>query len=225
MKTFFFILSIASLTFYSCHKCPIPITPTEKTLSLQPGPDSGNDTYVSFLSNDPTWANGNNNSGPQTSKELSAVAWSYNGGLSLTRTYISFNLAQIPANAEIISAKLSLYGLPSSVVSPQGNQGDNQIVIQEVTGNWNESTITWNTQPSTSGTNQIGMGPFTGTFNLDLADIDVTLLVKSMHSVTEKTGGFCIRLKDETVYKSLVFASSEYPDASKRPKLVIVYKS
>ena len=39
------------------------------------------------------------------------------------------------------------------------------------------------------------------------------------------TGGFMLRLKDETTMKSVAFGSSEHEDAGRRPKLVVVYEN
>jgi len=220
----FLFASFATLALTtSCKKDGKP-DPTEKTLTLQPGPSDGNDVYVSWLATDPSWANTNNSNNENTNRELSAVAWTFNGDLTLTRSYLSFDLSKIPSNAEIISAKLSLYGLPSSNVSPQGNSGDNKIIIQQVTDNWNEATLTWNTQPTLSASNQIEVGPTTEAFNADLNNIDVTLLVKAMRSIPDKTGGFMIKLKNENASRSLILTSSEYSDPTRRPKLEVVYK-
>jgi hypothetical protein len=224
-KNLFLFASIATLSLLnSCKKDEKPDS-SEKTITLQPGPNDGNDVYVSWLSDNSSWANSNNSNNENTNRELSAVAWTFNGALSLTRSYISFDLSQIPSDKEIVSAKLSLYGPSSSNVSPQGNAGDNKIIIQQVTDNWNESTLTWNTQPTVSTINQIEVGPVAGAFNIDLNNIDVTLLVKAMRLSPNKTGGFMIKLKDEAISRSLCLTSSESNDPTRRPKLEVVYKN
>jgi hypothetical protein len=85
--------------------------------------------------------------------------------------------------------------------------------------------MTWNNQPSTTGEGQVTVPGTTTRFNYNMVDVDVTGLVKAMRANTpDKTGGFCIRLKNETPVNTVIFASSRNADESKRPKLVIIYK-
>ena len=199
--------------------------PTEKSVTLQPGPSNGNDAYVISLSTEPSWADGTNNSHPQGFRELSLVTWTNSGGVSITRSFLSFDLSQIPSDAELISAKLSLFGLATSHVSPQGNLGDNSFLIQRVLENWNETTLSWNNQPGTTTVNQIEIGTVTIPFNANVTNVDVTLLLKDMLINKSITGGFALKLKNESIHKSLAFASSEHEDEQRRPKLEIVYKN
>lgn len=223
MKLNYLLILFLIPAILSCKKdCP---EPSSNTITFQHGPNDGNDAYVIALASDPAWANGNTNSNPNTFRELSASAWTNGGALVVTRSFFSFKLTDIPADAEITSAKLSLYGVATSNVSPQGNSGDNRILLQRVLDNWNESTITWNTQPMITTEGQIELPPTTSDFNFSYTDINVTQLVKAMKLLSpEKTAGFCIRLKDEAVYRSLALASSDHEDASKRPKLEIQYR-
>lgn len=227
MKLLLLSITLMIICFSSCKKdCPVDPAPTEKTITLQPGPNEGNDAYVILLDSDPSSGNTNQNNNPDTFRELSALAWTNGGAPVMTRSYLSFNLSTLPANAEIISAKLSLYGLASSVLTPQGNSGLNIIQLQRVLDNWTENTVTWNNQPMTTFESQIELPATTSTFNFNYIDVNVAGLIEAMKCLSpDKTAGFCIRLKDESAYKSLVLASSEHEDASRRPKLEIVYKN
>lgn len=228
MKLILLTASLSLFAFASCCKCKdddVDTPKTEKTVVLQPGPSNANSVYVSYQSNDPGWANGNNNSNPITYPELPTCAWT-TSGTSLARSFLAFKFDTVPANAEVVSAKLSLYGVPSSNVIVQGNNGVNTVLIQRVLENWNQATVTWNTQPAITTQDQVEIPATSTTWNHSVLDIDVTAMVKAMRSSTpEKTSGFCIRQKDESPSRSMLFASSKNPDASRRPKLVIVYKS
>lgn len=195
------------------------------TITIANGPSSGQSIYITYNNMDPGWANGNVYTNQNVYKEV-AIATSVNGSATITsRGLISFNLTAIPAGAEIVSAKLSLYGLSSCNTIPQGNQGSNEIYIQRITDNWNQTTVTWNTQPATTTEGQIELPPTTSTFNYDVTGIDVTNLVRAMRTLTpDKTAGFCLRLKTETIWRSVVFSSNRNEDATKRPKLEIIYR-
>lgn len=160
-----------------------------------------------------------NNSSP----ELSGCAWTRDGLPVTLRGLFKFDLSSVPANAKIISAKLSLYSNPTP---KNGNFMDanfganNALLLQRVTEGWN-TTVTWPVQPSTTATNQI-LIPHTPQSNLDLIDLDVTALVKDMSG--NSNHGFMIRLQDETYYTSRIFCSSRYSNSAMHPRLVVQYK-
>ena len=199
--------------------------PCTDSVVLSTGPSTGNAMYVTYNNMEPTWASSNVYNNSFVHKEL-AIATSVNGSATITsRAFIAFDLSAIPANAEIVSAKLSLYGLPSSNTIPQGNVGDNGIFIQRVTDDWSQVTVNWNNQPPTTTVDQVELPPTTSAYNYNVTNVDVTNLVKAMRSQTPtKTAGFCLKLKTEAVWRSVVFASNRHEDPAKRPRLQIVYR-
>jgi hypothetical protein len=240
MKKLISILSIATLVLTittSCEKeceCKCPQT-EEKTLTAQPGPDNGQDCLVAYRETDGgLYANSNLNSNP----DMAASRWTYSSqgaGEGTVRTYFRFTqLSEVPQSAVIKSAKLSLYGLSSGVSSPEGNSvypgspyssyGTNACWLKRATGTWDESTIKWNNKPSTTDVNQVEVPASTSQWNYNVTDLDVTQLVKDMVS-NNQNYGFVLQLQYEQIYRSLNFASSEVADATKRPKLVVVYES
>jgi len=60
--------------------------------------------------------------------------------------FIKFNVSCLPTIASIASATLSLYYFDYEKNDPV----DRNLSLYPITGGWNESTVTWNTQPSTS---------------------------------------------------------------------------
>ena len=139
------------------------------------------------------------------------------------RALLKFDLSEIPDTAEIVSAKLSLYSNPTPLNGIDGNPNygtDNTLLIQRVGAEWEYNTVTWSNQPAGLTTDQVEI-PHTDEPTLDLPDIDVKNLVEAMRA--EGNNGFLIRLKTEQAYNFRIFCSSKYSDATKHPKLEIVY--
>lgn len=186
-----------------------------QTLSLQP-------------SNNPDERHlfGNNNGVDQSNHapELDAATWTSGGDIVYVRGLLKFDLSSIPANATIVTAKLSLYSNPTPLNGDlvHANSGtDNSMFIRKVTSDWIPSTTNWLNQPSTTTVNQVSI-PHTSQQFLDLIDIDVKDLVAAMKN--SGNYGFMIMLQNEVTLNIRDFCSSTYPDATKHPKLVITYQ-
>ena len=159
------------------------------------------------------------------STELPLSAWTYNSNMYNTRGLIKFDLTGIPQNATILSAKFSIFSNPKPLNGDQVNANygtDNAFLIQRVTSNWVPAQVNWSVQPPTTTNDQVELPSTTKPF-LDLPDIDVTKLISGMVS-SNQNYGFMLRMKDEVKYISRIFCSSKFADASKHPKLVVVYK-
>jgi hypothetical protein len=156
--------------------------------------------------------------------QIEAGTWTYGGAEMRVHGAVQFDLTGIPATANIVSARLSLYSIPDPqdgdlINANAGN--DNSFLIQRIATNWDPATATWLNQPSTTTDDQVLM-PHTDQPFLDLTDIDVTNLVNAMH--TTNNYGFMIRLQNEAYYNTRQFCSSVHGDATKHPKLVVVYQ-
>ncbi len=155
--------------------------------------------------------------------ETVAGAWTQNSLLDVIRGVFKFDLSAIPANATIISAKLSLYSNPVPLNGDliHANSGPtNQFYIQRINSSWNLSS-TFQNQPSVDTTNEV-LIPQTNLPFLDVTDVDVTGMASQMYTGTNY--GFMIRLQNETIYNDRDFCSSKNADATKHPKLVIIYQ-
>lgn len=172
-------------------------------LGLRPGPNNGQDVYVDKLEGTPT---GNLNYVP----ELPINQWTISGLPIITRSFIKFeDVSLVPVNAHVVSAKLFLYGMSSSLNTPQGNFGDNSYWVQQVVGSdWDEATLTYDNQPSTTTTGQAELTASTSQWNYNVV-VDVTEIVKKIVVEPSANFGFGIKLKTERIYRSIVFASSE----------------
>jgi len=155
--------------------------------------------------------------------ELLGGSGTYLGDPVDIRALLKFDLSTIPSEARIVSAKLTLFSNPTPLNGIGGtpNYGtNNALLIQRVAETWMYNTVTWLYQPAGSTTDQIEI-PHTDEPTLDLVDLDVKKLVDAMRS--EGNNGFLIRLQTEEIYNFRIFCSSKYSDATKHPKLDIVY--
>ncbi len=154
--------------------------------------------------------------------ELSVYS-KYEGVTKNSRAYLRFLLdtSQIPANANIISAKLYLYrnGNPE-FAQPYSHTGNNQLKISRTIGSINFSMLTWNTQPSTTTTNQVSIPKSSSPFQH--LEADVTDIIRDIYE-SGNNFGMSLQLQDETPDKSWSFCASEHPNSALRPKLVVTY--
>ncbi len=186
---------------------------SQTTLVLQPDASTGNDAYV--------WDyQPNTNYGTITGLDI--TAWTASGTPYISRAFLQFDLSSIPAVAVITSAHLSLYH-NSTATSYNGiHNGANESFLQRVTGNWQQNTINWNNQPTTTTMNQLSL-PATTSGTQDFTNLDVTNLVADMVANPATSFGFMLRLQTEQEYRDLLFGSSEHPNAALHPKLEITY--
>jgi type IX secretion system substrate protein len=189
---------------------PFTVMAQTQTLTLHPNATVGKDAFVSTLN--PTTNYG-------TYVENDAIDWTVSGTPFTSRSFIYFDLSALPVGATIISANMNLYGLTSSSNS-QLSTGSNSCYLQNVTSTWNESTVTWNNQPTTTTTNEVTLAQSTSTSE-NYLNINVLSLVNDQ--ITNSYYGFMLRLLNETTYNSMVFGSSDNTDTTKWPMLVVQY--
>ncbi len=186
---------------------------SQTSISIRLGPTTGQDCQLLSYADSLSTPN---------STEIVAASWTYSWCFNLWRPLIRFNLTEIPAGQQVISARLSLYGNPNP--SSSQHSGANESYIRKVTSHWDQYQVFWETQPDYSTENQVMLPESTSPMQ-DYLNIDVTELVREMVSNPSTNFGFIIMNKVESRYRCLNFASSECPDINKRPKLDIVYNT
>lgn len=197
------------------------VLPTTITLILQPGPTDGKDSEVGSYSP--------NASNPDVIY-TNIYAWTIGGSENIKRCFFGYDLSSIPTNAVVDSAFLSLYFSQAFINGPQGAYysghtvygGDNAFFINRITGNWTESGVTWNTQPTFSTVNQVSIAPFTD-YRQDYSKMNVKNLVADMVANPINSYGFMLRHQIEAIYKITIFATSDDPNPSVRPKFQAYY--
>ncbi len=185
------------------------------TITLQPSNNNANEINLAVIGS---------TDGSSHNIDLDAGAWTTGGAATYLRGAFKFDLSGIPSGATIISAKLSLYSIPDPTNGDQVNANsgtNNTMYIRRITGNWSGNTVTWQTQPATTTTDQL-LIPHTSQSFLDLTDLDVKTLIDAMR--TSGNYGFMMILQNETAYTIRQFCSSNHSNTAKHPKLVIVYQ-
>ncbi|WP_297511553.1 DNRLRE domain-containing protein [Flavobacterium sp.] len=189
---------------------------SQNTLTLQPNATLGKDAFIS--SNVPTTGQG-------TSPELDAGAWTIFGSPMAIRGLIDFDLSSLPPGAIIQTATLTLYNNPNSVNGFANGQhasasGSNESVLQRITSPWSED-VAWSNQPTTTSQNEVTLPQSTDPFQNYV--LNVTSLIQDELANPNNSFGFLLKLKTESPFRLLVFASSDHPNAALHPKLVITY--
>ena len=205
MKRFFTILSMLSLFGWSN-----VILKAQTTLTFQPDATTGKDAYLQSLNPDINYG---------THPDFNSEACKNGGNFVAVRSVIDFDLSSIPSTAVITNAKLYLY----TYNSPNTGQhtGDNISLLQRITSSWNANSVTWNTAPTTTTLHQATLSASTDVNENYI--VDVTNLVQDYVADNSNSFGFMLRLADETVFKKMVFGSSNNADSTLHPKLVITY--
>lgn len=170
-----------------------------------------------------------------TNPILTYMGWTSSGCPIVTRSLIRFadltNTSVIPPGNEIVSAKLYLYGVPSTPTgdfgnstypsSPYNSYGTNDGMIYELAAPFNPNTTDWNTQPGILHTDSVAIPPSTmhwgGNDTLDVTTITADLFAHGNY-------GFELRTQTEVHYRERIFASSRYSDSTLHPALQVTYK-
>jgi hypothetical protein len=211
MKTthYLFFSGICLLMALSCERGP---EIKHYNLSLQPNGDQGKDALVGKIVPISNYGE---------TPDLHLYAWTQGGVLNVNRALIDFDLSDLPEDARIDSAFLSLYFQSTSQYG-DSHQGETSFVIQRIISEWNEQEVSWSTQPETSTDNQ-RLIPGASVGNQDFIDLDVSSLVGDMASDPTNSHGLLLRLNTEAPYRMLLLASSDHSQEGLRPKLDIFY--
>lgn len=208
----FVYLSVRNLIALICLTYTLGIS-AHTVVTFQPDSVCGKDALVSSL-----WPNNNSGSSP----DFIACAWTNQGNPSNVRALIDFDFATIPPGATIISATLELFHYPSPNNTGHSNlSGPAICYLERIVTPWSESSVTWNTQPSTTIINALTLpAPTSNTQNYS---INVISLVQDILADPANSFGFILRQQNESYYRSLLFASSDMSNSALRPKLTITY--
>ena len=205
------------------------------TVVFKPNATVGKDAPIwkfddDCIGNGSTQTNADRNFGTEETLWMKDWTWNAIGCSGGTiRSLLCFTeLSTIPSNAVIVSATLRLYGVTSdrntSYSGAPASYYENTVVVQQVTSPWNENTVTWNTQPSTTTANQFIIPQSTSQYNWNYTNSSSELVAMVQNMVSGNNYGFMLRLQTEQHYRNMVFASSDHPDASLHPELEVTYK-
>jgi hypothetical protein len=183
------------------------------TLRIRLSPTTGDYTYLGGDSPNIPYLN---------HKDFAGVAWTNNGTAFYARSFMKFDLSQLPSNAIVSSVSLSLYG-NTQPINPNHStlSGSNNCFLRRVTQSWSSSTATFNNMPTHSIINQVPLAASTSSLQ-NYSSINVTNLFNDILA-SGQNNGILIMLGNEQVYRSLNFASGANTDSTKRPLLEINY--
>jgi hypothetical protein len=155
--------------------------------------------------------------------EFDAMAWTYSGSASALRSMIYWDLSEIPINAIVDTAYFSLFWNPTSVNTGHSSMsGPNDAYLLKITSSWNENSVTWNTQPTTTTVDQVYLSQSTSSTQ-DYLDMNVTSFVQDWVTNPSSNNGIMFMLATEIQYRSLVFCTSDHADPAKHPRLDICF--
>lgn len=184
------------------------------SVHLKPGPAIGKDAFLASFGSNVNYGN---------HPEFTAMGWTCSGPSCVARGLLEFDLTSIPVGAVIQSASLNLYA-NTNPYNGNGSAmfGANAAELYRVTSSWNESSVTYNTQPSYNVSNSINLPASISAFQNYLG-INVTSMVSDMVTNPSTNFGFLLKLNNELPYASMIFASSDCDDSLLWPELNIEY--
>lgn len=207
-KNFFLALAASFILIISCKNDKDVIVNGDKILQVS------QDAVFSKIVPENNYGN---------TEDIHLYAWTQSGVINVNRVAISFDLLELPTGAIIDSAFISVYFNSTSRylgLNPEGHSGENSFLIQTLTEEWEESNVTWDTQPNSSMENQI-LVENSDDPTQDYTNIDVSPLISGVNF--DQYYGFLLRHQFEDPYKVTFLASSEHPTGSIRPTLHVYY--
>jgi hypothetical protein len=160
--------------------------------------------------------------------------WTWSGDFFIQRSLIKFEeLSSIPTGAIITDVKLRLYGVNSTYADANSvysgssfNEYSNSVYVQRIASAWDESIVTWNTQPTTTTVNQITIPNSEAQYNWNYTienSSELNTMVQDMVSNPNTNHGFMLKLVSESTYRRMAFASSDNVDPTRWPELQVTY--
>ncbi|HBG70606.1 MAG TPA: hypothetical protein DDX57_07465 [Bacteroidales bacterium] len=146
------------------------------------------------------------------------------------RSLIQFDMPSLPANARIVNADLSLYGVDGYSPAQMGHRCETNCIsnaskVYLNTATWDESTVTYTYAPAynTSIYSVLPASPGTS-YDYTNYKVDMNNLVNYWFAGTYTNYGVTMVLDNESYYYTqLQFRSSDNAVTSERPKVVIKY--
>jgi hypothetical protein len=192
-----------------------------ETLVLQPGPDAGKDAMISNLQPDINFGDHKYFEATFLSEPVLTVMRS-------NRSLIWFDMNSLPKSAVIQKVVLQLFcdiPVPLDSTVTVNSNGTSPVfiggVLQQIITPWEESKVTWNTQPATTEANQVLISPFI--LNGNFIEVNVTSLFKPSAEMASPNYGMLFRLYPNDGFPGFRFASSDFSVPNMRPKLIIHY--
>lgn len=146
-----------------------------------------------------------------------------NSGPNLVRNLIYFPIKELVHYDDTLAeVTITLYRDYDYPYSEGGAYGDNACRLHILTEEWDENTVTWNTQPTYDAGAFVNI-PASNSY--DSVEVNVTALIKNCVENNQPYYGFMLKNTVEEIYKSINFFSSDGDVPSRRPKVKIAFRS
>ena len=179
------------------------------TVTIQPDASSGMDAFLG-------------SSAPDTNYGTHPDFISNRFSSGIVRSLIRFDFSSIPSDAIVNSVEVSFYSY-SSPSNGSNFIGRGESYLQKLNSSWDEATVTWNNQPTSSEENQVYLENAQSAIQ-DYLNIDITATAAGMINNPSTNHGYVLKLVDETsTSNKLVFGSSDNANTVLHPKVVVSY--
>lgn len=155
---------------------------------------------------------------------LITAAWTWGGEPGVVHTLIDFDWSLLPQGAIVQDAQLKLFAFNGQGGSQEFHSelsGSNETWIERITSPWDESTVTYNTEPSATTLNRVSVYS-SDSINQDF-EMNVTPLLNDILADPANSFGFRMILQNENYYRRLGFCSSDNEDPGKWPQITITF--
>lgn len=178
------------------------------TTTLQPGPEKVDDAYVTTN----YYADGSITYSGYDSHYLNVEKMGSTSHGSIYEALVKMDISSIPANSKISSAKFRLYGQGAFI------QKTSTVKIKKILGEWEESKVKGSNKPAYSSSYVAS-----SVLNDDVGwhEWDLTSLVQEWVNGGANHGIAILSDDSRPIEKSGGFYSSDHPDKTKSPQLVI----
>ncbi len=162
-----------------------------------------------------------------TNAAFHATAWTKGGVPHAWRGLMRIDLPELPEDAVVESVSLDLFATTyRETYEVDGGHSNltssNAASFLPIQKDWDESTVNWNNQPSTT---QQGALPLAQSISSDQGySIDLTSWADDVYSGDVQNYGFMLQLDKEQHYASMYFDSSDVdPEQGQPPMATLIY--
>ncbi len=192
---------------------PVYSSLAQNTITIQPDPQEGKDAAIRALYIDSA-------SSHATYEYIRSSAWTHSGIYYIWKTLIDFPVInELEGVNSVSNAKLVLYADREFENDYGGQYNDNTTLLSLVTEPWEEDVV-WHNRPSYDPSYQVTI-PRNNDY--DSIEVDITSLVNQRLQNGLPFHGLIFEPSNPNTYRSMVFWTSDAPDPSKRPKLVLEF--
>lgn len=187
-----------------------------ETITIQPGPEDGKDAFVTSTYPDAT----NYHAFLNTTKDDLLTAGYWYGGATWYKSFLKFDVSEIPAGSTINSAELKLYNSAAESLYTA-----TALSVARLTSDWSEDNVSWNNQPGFLNYPASGIWVYGSGLN-NWHNWNVIWHVQDWVDGTAPNYGFILEQiypVEDSYYVKEFFSSDYMADPSLRPKLVVDY--